>query len=354
MDVDALLTFATEAHTTDIHIKAGRPVLLRIGGIMREVDQPPLSAEQADDIIAHARGTETADDPTAGEASDFFYEVNGEVTARCHTYQNNGSQSMVMRLLPSKPRDLHDLNLPEVLADIALSRRGLLLVSGARCSGKSTTLRAMVELLNDARPWNILTIENAIEHVYESRKSIITQLQIGREVDSVEAGVQQARRQDVDLIVIDTLNTPEANSAALEAAEAGHLVMAAITGRSACATLERMIAMNPSGTRSLAQLQLADTLNAVVCQQLAASHDNSLVPIVEILRGTATVADLIRKNKMAKVAERIESREGGMQTFDQHLQERYTADLLAQPDDVPQACPTDNGSTTMAEESKVA
>jgi twitching motility protein PilT len=236
---------------------------------------------------------------------------------------------MVMRTVKLKIPTLEELHLPAVLRDITLSLRGMTLLTGTTGSGKSTTLAAMVDLINNSFRCKIITIEDPVEYVHSNVKAMISQLEVGQDTPSFEHGLRQALRQDPDVILVGELRDSETMRMALRAADTGHQVFATVHSSNASQTIERVLAMVLPEERKIATSQLAGSLEAVISQRLAVTRDSKLYPAMEILRGGAVTSKYIMDNRLSDLADYISTREGGMQRFDQHLLDLYHKKVIS-------------------------
>ena len=314
---------------SDLHLQAGSPPMLRIHGRLTPLQTEPLTHEgiqQYLDLIA--------DEPTRQQlvkerSVDFAHRVEGLARFRVAAFYQRESVSVVMRLIPSTPVSLEQLNLPAVVEDIAHIERGLVVVTGTTGSGKSTTLAAMIDLVNEKESKRIITIEDPIEFVYPRRRALIAQREIGADAQTFLGALRGALRQDPDVILIGELRDQETMSTALRAADTGHAVFSTIHTTTAAQTIQRIIAMFPAAERDLLMLQLATNLEAVISQRLARTADGKgRIPIVEILRGTPLVERIIMDGEIKKLNQVMANREHGMQLFDQHLSELYKASVI--------------------------
>ncbi len=330
MNFDALLRFAVENKASDLHVQAGAVPMLRIGGQIRPVAGGPATADELRQIAAtllKLNPGETVEDAfVAGR--DFSHAIEGVARFRCNTYSSLGEPAMVLRVIRLAIPTVEDLLLPEVLKDVALSDRGLTLLAGTTGSGKSTTLAAMIGLLNANRRIKIITIEDPIEYVHPPQKALIAQLELGRDTPSFEHGLRQALRQDPDVILVGELRDSETLRMALRAADTGHQVFSTVHAANAPQTVERMIAMIPASERKLALGQLAHSLEAIVAQRLVVTREGGRRAAVEILRGGPVTAKYVLEDRSADLHDFMGGRELGMQRFDQHLLELYESGVI--------------------------
>jgi twitching motility protein PilT len=325
MTVDQLLKFAVDQGASDLHLQAGAPPLVRITGQMREIDAPPLTGAQLRQFIQAIgpRTVITDIDAAMSQGVDFSYAVAGLARFRCNLYSHLGSPGLVLRIILPTIRTLDELHLPPLLREIALARRGLILMSGATGSGKSTTLAAIVDLLNSSFYLKILTIEDPVEYEHTGKRSLVTHVEVGRDTPTFEQGLRQALRQAPDVILVGELRDADSVRMALRAADTGHQVLATIHSSNAAQTVERLLAMVPPSELSIARQQLAAALVGIIAQRLTVSRGGERWPVVEILRGDAVVAKYILEDRIHEIADYIATGQRGMQTFDRHLLQLY-------------------------------
>ncbi len=331
MNFDQLIRFAVEQNASDVHLQTGAAPLLRINGLIRSVESPPVSDQELRQFIVALKPKLTLDQLEAAMVPglDFSYAIPGVSRFRCNVYSHLGTPAMVLRVIQLKIRTIEELHLPAVLRDIALSHRGMTLLTGTTGSGKSTTLAAMVDLINHTYRCKIITIEDPIEYVHTSQKALISQLEVGQDTPSFEHGLRQSLREDPDVILVGELRDSETMKMALRAADTGHQVFATVHSSNAAQTIERILAMVPPEERKIATAQLAGSLEAVISQRLAITLDGSRRPAMEILRGGPVTSKYILENRLGELSDYIGSREGGMQRFDQHLLDLYKQKVLS-------------------------
>jgi twitching motility protein PilT len=326
-----LIKFAVEQGASDIHLQTGASPLLRIGGLIRTVESPPVSADELRQFITSIKPGVTAESLALMmvEGLDFSHAVPGLCRFRCNVYSHLGTPAMVMRVVRLQVRSMEELQLPAVLHDIALSLRGLTLVTGTTGSGKTTTLAAMIDLINKAFRCKIITIEDPIEYIHTNQKAMISQLEVGRDTPSFEHGLRQALRQDPDVILVGEVRDSETMRMALRAADTGHQVFTTVHSSNASQTIERILAMVPPEERSIATSQLAGALQAVISQRLAVTRDGNRRPAMEVLRGGPVTSKFIQENRLGELSDYIGTREIGMQRFDQHLIDLYNQKIIS-------------------------
>ena len=329
MKIETLLKAMLKHNASDLHLQAGSPPMLRIDGILSAVDSPVLAAEQVNDIIysilsAHQRAL-----VDAGDIIDFSYAPEGPARYRVSVHHQRGTLGMVMRLLATRVPGFEELNLPPVLAEICECERGLILVTGTTGSGKSTTLAAMIDHINERESLKIVTLEDPIEYWHTSKKSLVAQMELGTDIPSFSAALPKILRQDPDVILVGELRDVETMRAALVAADTGHLVLSTIHTANASQTVERLVSMFPPSEHTLLLAQLAMNLEAVVSLRLARRKEGpGRVPAVEILRAIPIFRKIILEGKLDLIPSTIATRERGMQLFDQSLADLYKRDLI--------------------------
>jgi twitching motility protein PilT len=331
MNFDQLIRFGVEQGASDVHLQTGAAPLLRINGQIRTVDSPPVSNQDLRQFIISIKKGLTAEnlDEAMVAGLDFSHAIPGIARFRCNVYSHMATPAMVLRVIKLKIRTLEELKLPPVLRDITLSLRGMTLLTGTTGSGKSTTLAAMVDLINNSYRCKIVTIEDPIEYVHTNQKAMISQLELGQDTPSFEHGLRQALRQDPDVILVGELRDSETMRMALRAADTGHQVFATVHSTNAAQTIERILAMVPPEERSIATSQLALSLSAIISQRLAVTRDGNRVAAMEILRGGPVTSKYILEGKIGDLADFIGTRESGMQRFDQHLLDLYHQKVIS-------------------------
>ncbi len=331
MNFDQLIRFAVEQGASDVHLQTDASPLLRINGQIRAVESPPVAGRDLREFILSIRKGLAADqlDQTLYEGLDFSYSIPEVARFRCNIYSHLGTPALVLRVIKLKIRTLEELQLPPVLRDITLSLRGMTLLTGTTGSGKSTTLAAMVDLINSSYRCKIITIEDPVEYVHTNQKAMISQLELGQDTPSFEHGLRQALREDPDVILVGELRDSETMRMALRAADTGHQVFATVHSTNAAQTIERIMAMVPPVEREIARSQLAFSLSAVISQRLAVTRDGNRRPAMEILRGGPVTSKFIMENKLGELSDYIATRESGMQRFDQHLLDLYHQKVIS-------------------------
>jgi twitching motility protein PilT len=326
-----ILEGAVAAGASDIHLKVGGPVIFRLTGELVPVEAPLPTTEWLDSIVSeivpgHLRGRLTEDHEV-----DFAYATPAGARFRVNVFQQRGHRVMALRLVKSQIRTFEELRLPPVIRQTVETPHGIVLLTGATGSGKSTTLAAMLDHLNVTSKKHIITLEDPIEYLFEDKLSVIEQREIGIDTASYASGLKNVLRQDPDVIVIGEMRDSGSVSAAISAANTGHLVIATLHTVDAGKSVQRVLEFFPGPDREPVRQQLAATLHAVVCQRLVRTTKFEIVPAVEILFNTAAVAKLIHGGTLEKLTAAIELGAGdGMQTFDQALYNLVQAGTISQ------------------------
>lgn len=321
MVLDDLLKIAVEMRASDLLIKAGSPPYVRVNGDLAPLEIPVLTAADARDLSCSTLADEQITQMEANFEVDAAYEIPGIARFRIGVYRQRGTMRSAIRVVPDRIPSMESLRLPPVSKYFAERPCGLIIVAGISGSGKSTTIAAMVDYINQAFPVHILTIENAIEFAYLRGTALVDQREIGRDAISAVSAIESAMRQDVDVIAAGELSSSEMAALCLNAAETGHLVFAAMQAASAVHALERMIEWFPSTQQNTVRAQLADNLVGVVSQSLIKTRDGmDRAACFETLVGVPSVRNLIREGKNSQIHALIEAgQKQGMMTRDQAL-----------------------------------
>ncbi len=329
-DLMSLITQAAAEGASDIHLRAAVPPMLRIGGALTPVPgEAPTQDELAAFIAAVAPPRYTDIVEASFHGLDFSYELPSVCRFRCSACCAKGQLGLVMRVIRTTIPSLQSLHLPDVVMDIALSRRGLTLVTGTTGSGKSTTLAAMIDLINTNERAKIITVEDPIEYLHLNKQSMIMQHEVGSDTPSFDQALRQALRQDPDVILIGELRDVETLRMALRAADTGHQVFATVHSSRAAQTIERIIAMFPPAEHKLLLSQLSHSLEAIISQRLIPLREaGKRRPAVEILRGGPVTEKYVMEGRLNELSAYVEGGESGMQTFDQHLLRMYQDRLI--------------------------
>ena len=328
-NLPALLEATIHFKASDLHLQADSPPTVRIDGVLHPLNLPILTSQVIDELVAQAITPAEMAKLEEKRALDTSMRKPGMGLFRLALFHEKGRKAAAFRAIPAEPPTLEQLNLPHVLGEIAELHRGLVLVTGTTGSGKTTTLAAMIRRLNEKFPYRIITVEDPIEYVHTSKKSLIAQREVGRDAPGFLTSLREAVRQDPDVILIGELRDSETLATALQAADTGHLVFSSVHTTTASQTVQRLVALFPMAEREMLLAQLAANLEAVISQRLAQrAHATGRLPVVEILRSSPLVRKLILENKITSLAQVIANRERGMQSFDQHLADMFKQGLI--------------------------
>src|SRR5215475_9433217 len=333
--IDDLLVTATAHIASDLHLKVGSFPVMRIGGELHPIaDAPRLAPEDTLDMAFSIMSNRQKKKLKECSEVDIAYSVNGLGRFRANIFQQRGSVSIVLRVIPDQTRNSAQLGLPAVLDKICEERRGLILVTGATGSGKSTTLAAMIDRINSTRCGHIVTIEDPIEFLHHDKKAFVTQREVDVDTRSFAEALRGALRQDPDVILVGEMRDLETIETALTAAETGHLVLSTLHTLDATETITRIVSSFPSHQQKSVRIQLSGILKAVISMRLVrAAKGSGRVPAVEVLVSTAFIRDhIINEEKTYLIREAIAAgtSQYGMQTFDQSLFHLLQADLISQ------------------------
>jgi twitching motility protein PilT len=329
---ERILQFGVERGISDLHFQVGHPPHLRLQGDLLPAKYPPLRAEDTEAIAKLLLGPEYESFAANPHERDVTYAIASLARFRATVFRQQGYVGAVLRVIPLIIRNFEQLNLPASLDDISLARRGLILVTGATGNGKSTTLAAMLQRINQTRRAHIVTIEDPIEFLFPKEKSLVIQREVGSDTKSYRDALVSALRQDPDVIMIGEVRDYESAEICLKGAETGHLVLSAIHTPDAVTTVQRFVGLFPPEDHDAARLRLAESLKATVSLRLLPTTDaQGRIPAVEIMRVTRTLQECVRQpDKLAEIPRHIEQGRDlyGMQTFDQHLLELHQKKLV--------------------------
>ena len=325
MDITELLAFSAKQGASDLHLSAGLPPMIRVDGDVRRINVPPMEHKQVHSLIYEIMNDKQRKDFEEFLETDFSFEVPGVARFRVNAFNQNRGAGAVFRTIPSKVLTMEELGMGNVFRDICAVPRGLVLVTGPTGSGKSTTLAAMIDYINDNKYDHILTIEDPIEFVHESKKCLVNQREVHRDTHGFAEALRSALREDPDIILVGELRDLETIRLALTAAETGHLVFGTLHTTSAAKTIDRVVDVFPANEKSMVRSMLSESLEAVISQTLLKKNGGGRVAGHEIMRGTSAIRNLIREDKVAQMYSAIQTGASlGMQTMDQCL-----ADLVA-------------------------
>ena len=299
MDIRAMIVKAFSMRATDIHLSDGIVPHFRIDGeLIPQEAYGTVKGEELREVVKDLFKELSLPFDEEKREIDFSFTVAETIRVRGNFFYERGEPALALRLIPRKIRSINELGLPEILRDIADQEYGLILVAGPTGSGKSTTIAAMIDFLNESYPYHIITIEDPIEYLFENKKSIVHQRELGRDTLSFADGLKFALRQDPDVILVGEMRDLDTMALALTAAETGHIVFATVHTNSASSAPERIIDVFPAHQQRQITLQLANTLRAVIYQRLIPKIGGGMVAVLEIMVGTPAVSNLIREGKL--------------------------------------------------------
>jgi len=321
MDITELLAFSAKQGASDLHLSAGLPPMIRVDGDVRRINLPPMEHKEVHALIYDIMNDKQRKDFEEFLETDFSFEVPGVARFRVNAFNQNRGAGAVFRTIPSKVLTMEDLGMGQVFKDISMKPRGLVLVTGPTGSGKSTTLAAMIDFINDSRYDHILTIEDPIEFVHESKKCLMNQREVHRDTLGFSEALRSALREDPDIILVGEMRDLETIRLALTAAETGHLVFGTLHTTSAAKTIDRVVDVFPAAEKAMVRSMLSESLQAVISQALMKKVGGGRVAGHEIMIGTPAIRNLIREDKVAQMYSAIQTGANiGMQTLDQCLQ----------------------------------
>ncbi|MEM7078524.1 MAG: type IV pilus twitching motility protein PilT [Pseudomonadota bacterium] len=322
MDITELLAFSAKQGASDLHLSAGLPPMIRVDGDVRRINLPPLEHQEVHGLIYEIMNDKQRKDFEEFLETDFSFDVPGVARFRVNAFNQNRGAGAVFRTIPSKVLTMDDLDMGQVFKDVSMVPRGLVLVTGPTGSGKSTTLAAMIDYVNDNRYDHILTIEDPIEFVHESKKCLVNQREVHRDTHGFNEALRSALREDPDIILVGELRDLETIRLALTAAETGHLVFGTLHTTSAAKTIDRIIDVFPAEEKDMVRSMLSESLQAVISQTLLKRVNGGRVAAHEIMIGTPAIRNLVREDKVAQMYSAIQTGAAvGMQTLDQCLQD---------------------------------
>lgn len=320
LSIEDLLRFTVKHKASDLHISAGMPAMIRVDGEMTRINMPNMTHQIVYQLIYDIMNDKQRADFEEFLETDFSFEIPGLARFRVNAFNQNRGAGAVFRTIPSKVLTMEDLGMGEVFKRVSDFKRGVVLVTGPTGSGKSTTLAAMIDYINETRKEHILTIEDPIEFVHESKKSLVNQREVHRDTLGFEPALRSALREDPDIILVGELRDLETIRLALTAAETGHLVFGTLHTSSAAKTIDRVIDVFPAAEKDMIRSMLSESLQAVISQTLLRRQAGGRIAAHEIMLGTPAIRNLIRENKIAQMYSAIQTSAGeGMITLDQTL-----------------------------------
>jgi twitching motility protein PilT len=330
MDITQILTFAVEQGASDLHLSSGEPPMLRINGDIKRLDQAPLSREEVHELAFDVMTDNLRRLFQEKLDIDFSYELSDLARFRVNVFLTRRGEAAVFRVIPNQLISLDALGMPPILKDICKRERGLVLVTGPTGCGKSTTLAAMIDLINETLDGSIITIEDPIEFVHSSKKSLVNQREVGVHTQSFAAALRGALREDPDVILVGEMRDLETISLALTAAETGQLVFATLHTSSAPKTVDRVIDAFPTAQQNQVRTMFSESLQAVITQTLCKKKGGGRIAACEILIGVPAVRNLIREAKIHQLPSVMQTgQKQGMQTLDLALADLVARGLVA-------------------------
>ena len=322
MDITELLAFSVKNGASDLHLSSGLPPMIRVDGEVKRINLPAMEHKDVHRLIYDIMNDKQRRDYEEQLETDFSFEVPGVARFRVNAFNQNRGAGAVFRTIPSKVLTMEQLGLGQTFKNIAEYPRGLVLVTGPTGSGKSTTLAALLDYINDNRYDHILTVEDPIEFVHTSKKCLINQREVHRDTHGFNEALRSALREDPDIILVGEMRDLETIRLALTAAETGHLVFGTLHTTSAAKTIDRVIDVFPAEEKDMVRAMLSESLQAVISQTLLKKNGGGRVAAHEIMIGTPAIRNLIRENKIAQMYSAIQTGAAqGMTTLDQTLKQ---------------------------------
>jgi twitching motility protein PilT len=331
MDITELLAFVVKNKASDLHLSAGLPPMIRVHGDVRRINLPPMEHRDVHAMVYDIMNDAQRKQYEEHLECDFSFAVPNLARFRVNAFVQIRGAAAAFRTIPTKVLTLEQLAAPKIFKDIADAPRGLVLVTGPTGSGKSTTLAAMVDEVNETQYAHILTVEDPIEFVHESKKCLLNQREVGPHTLSFANALRSALREDPDVILVGEMRDLETIRLAMTASETGHLVFATLHTASAAKTIDRIIDVFPAAEKEMVRSMLSESLRAVISQTLLKTKDGQgRIAAHEIMIGTPAIRNLIRENKVAQMYSAIQTGQSlGMQTLDQNLQELVRRNIIS-------------------------
>ncbi len=343
MDIGELLAFGVKNGSSDLHLSAGEPPMIRVDGDMRRINVPIMDHKDVHDMVYDIMNDKQRKDYEEFLECDFSFEVPGLARFRVNAFNQNRGSGAVFRTIPSEILSLEQLNAPKIFEQISDYPRGVVLVTGPTGSGKSTTLAGMVNHKNETEYGHILTVEDPIEFVHQSKKCLINQREVHRDTLGFNEALRSALREDPDVILVGEMRDLETIRLALSAAETGHLVFGTLHTSSAAKTIDRVVDVFPAEEKDMVRAMLSESLKAVISQTLLKKQGGGRVAAHEIMIGTPAIRNLIRENKIAQMYSAIQTgQQFGMQTLDQNLQQLVQKNVVTRQEAMSKAANKDN------------
>ena len=323
MQLTDLLTFGVKNNASDLHLSAGLPPMIRVNGDIRRINLPEQTSEEVGKMISSIMNDNQRKDYQQNLETDFSFELPNVSRFRVNAFNTERGPAAVLRTIPNKVLTLEELKAPLIFQKIANLPRGLVLVTGQNGSGNSTTLASIIDYINTYHPGNILTIEDPVEFVHQSKKSLVNQRELHQHTHSFANALRAALREDPDVILVGEMRDPETIGLALTAAETGHLVFGTLHTTGAARTVDRIVDVFPAGEKEMVRSMLSESLQAVISQTLLKTKDGKgRVAAHEIMISTPAIRNLIRENKIAQMNSTLQTgQKYGMQTLDQCLKQ---------------------------------
>jgi len=343
MDIGELLAFGEKNGSSDLHLSAGVPPMIRVDGDMRKINVPVLTHTEVHDMVYDIMNDKQRKDFEEFWECDFSFEIPGLARFRVNAFNQNRGAGAVFRTIPSDILSLEQLGAPKIFEEISDTPRGVVLVTGPTGSGKSTTLAAMVDYKNDNEYGHILTVEDPIEFVHVSKKCLINQREVHRDTLGFNEALRSALREDPDVILVGEMRDLETIRLALSAAETGHLVFGTLHTSSAAKTIDRVVDVFPAAEKDMIRAMLSESLKAVISQTLLKKQGGGRVAAHEIMIGTPAIRNLIRENKIAQMYSAIQTGQAhGMKTLDQDLNELVKKKVVSREEAMSKAANKDS------------
>lgn len=330
MNITELLAFSVKNNSSDLHLSAGLPPMIRVDGDLRKINVPPLEHKDVVKIMYDIMNDKQRKEYEQNLETDFSFEIKNLARFRVNVFNQARGAGAVFRTIPEVILSMKDLGLPDIFTEIASYPKGLVLVTGPTGSGKSTTLASIIDYINTIRYYHILTVEDPIEFVHTSKKCLINQREVNRDTHSFAAALRSALREDPDIILVGEMRDLETIRLAMTAAETGHLVFATLHTNSATKTINRIVDVFPGDEKSMIRTMLSESLQAVVAQSLLKKIGGGRLAALEIMLCNSAIRNLIREDKIAQMYSSIQTGQSqGMQTMDQHLSQLVHENLIA-------------------------